>query len=65
MAHEMGGLAAQFATFSEAWGATEIGRDWLGYRRAATDMIGALARRIARENRELFPLLDGAASKAA
>ena len=65
MAEEMGGLAAEFASFSEAWGATDIGRDWPGYRRAATEIIGALARRIARENRELYPLIEGAARRAA
>ena len=65
MADEMGGLAAEFAAFSEAWGATEINRDWPGYRRSATDMIGALARRIARENRELYPLIEASVAKAA
>ena len=65
MAEEMGGLASDFSAFSEAWGATEIGRDWPGYRRAATNMIGRLARRIARENRELYPLIEAALSKAA
>ena len=62
---EMGGLARAFAEFSERWGATEIARDWAGYRRAGTAMIGALARRIARENRELYPLLEAATAKAA
>jgi iron-sulfur cluster repair protein YtfE (RIC family) len=65
MADEMGGLAAEFAAFSEVWGATEIARDWAGYRRAATLMIGTLARRIARENRELYPLIEAAFAKAA
>jgi iron-sulfur cluster repair protein YtfE (RIC family) len=65
MAAEIGGLAADFAAFSEAWGATEIARDWPGYRRAATFMIGALAKRIARENRELYPLIEAAVARAA
>jgi iron-sulfur cluster repair protein YtfE (RIC family) len=65
MADEWGGLAAEFAAFSEAWGATEITLDWAGYRRAATLMIGALARRIARENRELYPLIEAAVARAA
>lgn len=62
---EMGGLARAFSEFSEAWGATEIARDWAGYRRAGTAIIGALAKRIARENRELYPLLEAASAKAA
>src|SRR5688572_25325988 len=53
MVEELGGLAADFARFCDAWGATEIARDWAGYRRAGTAMIGALAKRIACENREL------------
>jgi iron-sulfur cluster repair protein YtfE (RIC family) len=65
MVEEMGGLAADFASFSDAWGATEIARDWAGYRRAGTAMIGALAKRIARENSELYPMLEEAGRKAA
>jgi hypothetical protein len=65
LAGEMGGLAAAFADFSDSWGATAIARDWAGYRRAGMAMIRALAGRIARENRELYPLLEAAARKAA
>lgn len=55
---EMGGLAASYAGYSEKWHASAIGADWPGNCRESRELFDALGNRIARENRELYPLLE-------
>ena len=55
---EMGGLAATFVDYIERWKADTIADDWPGYCRDSSTLIDALTRRIARENRDLYPLLE-------
>ena len=55
---QMGGLAAEFIAYSEKWNANAIAADWAGYCRASRAILDALNHRIARENRELYPLLE-------
>lgn len=55
---EMGGLAATFVAYAEQWKADSIANDWPGYCRDSSALIDALAERIRRENRELYPLLE-------
>jgi iron-sulfur cluster repair protein YtfE (RIC family) len=61
---EMGGLAAAYSAYAETWNATAIEADWPGYCAASKGIVDALTCRIARENRELYPLLE-ALDKAA
>lgn len=55
---EMGGLAATFVDYIERWKADTIADDWAGYCRDSGALIDALTKRIGRENRELYPLLE-------
>lgn len=55
---EMGGLAAAFNTYVEAWDAFRIEREWPKYQTDTAAIIAALRCRITRENRELYPLLE-------
>jgi hemerythrin-like domain-containing protein len=55
---EMGGLASAYSAHAERWGADAIEHDWAGYVEATRGIIDALTRRISRENRELYPLLE-------
>lgn len=55
---EMGGLAAAYNIFMERWDALGIQADWATYRKEARDVAQALGNRIARENRELLPLVE-------
>jgi hemerythrin-like domain-containing protein len=55
---EMGGLALAYSAHAERWGADAIEQDWTGYGDATRGIIDALTRRIGRENRELYPLLE-------
>lgn len=55
---EMGGLATEFKTHSERWGSFAIQEDWNGYRAETAIILETLARRVDRENRELYPLLE-------
>lgn len=55
---EMGGLAQAFTVFVERWDALSIEADWPRYQQEARGIVAALTTRIARENRELYPLLD-------
>jgi hypothetical protein len=56
---EMGGLAQAYLAYAELWGADAIQQDWAGYRAATRGIIEALTSRITRENRQLYPLLEG------
>ena len=55
---QMGGLAAAFIGYSDKWNANAIAADWPGYCRESRAILDALTHRIARENRELYPLLE-------
>lgn len=54
---EMGGLADAYVDYAENWNAHSIERDWSGYCAETRCIIEALATRIAREDRELYPML--------
>jgi len=55
---EMGGLAASYSIFMERWDALSIQADWTHYQKEARAIPQALGNRIARENRELLPLVE-------
>lgn len=56
---EMGGLAQAYREHCRSWSANAIAADWAGYCSASRGLIDALNNRITRENRELYPLLEG------
>ena len=56
---EMGGLAAAYNIFMERWDALSIQADWTHYQKEARAISEALGNRIVRENRELYPLVEG------
>ena len=62
---EMGGLAKAFGDYANRWTAYTIESDWKGYRRETTEILKILSRRMAREERELYPLLETAGGVAA
>ena len=56
---EMGGLSADYRSFSEEWfDEARIASDPLGFRAGFTKIVFALSKRIHRENNELYPLAD-------
>ena len=55
---EMGGLATAFRDYAEQWGSYAIEGDWSRYQLETAEILGALTDRIAREDRELYPLFD-------
>lgn len=55
---EMGGLAPAFLAYSEKWNANSISADWNGYCTDTRAVLDALGNRLAREDRELLPLLE-------
>jgi len=61
---EMGDLAHAYTARTQKWTATSIAGDWSGYCRETGAILDALAKRIVRGNRELYPLLE-AMDKAA
>jgi hypothetical protein len=61
---EMGGLADVFADYVDRWSAHSIEEDWDGYRAETRCMIDALTKRITREDRELYPMLEATAQAA-
>ncbi|HEY9552305.1 hemerythrin domain-containing protein [Allosphingosinicella sp.] len=56
--HEMGGLADAYNAYTRQWTAQAIAADWEGYRRDSAVVIRMLRKRIAREDRELYPLAE-------
>ena len=56
---EMGGLAAAFGVYAQRWDAMSIQNNWSGFCHESDGIIDALVSRITRENRELYPLIDG------
>ena len=55
---EMGGLAPAFLAYTDKWTAMNIHADWSTYCRETRAILDALMNRLARENRELLPLLE-------
>jgi hypothetical protein len=55
---EMGGLAPAFLAYSNKWNAATIAADWAGYCADTRGILDALTNRLARENRDLLPLLE-------
>lgn len=63
LANEMGGLASAFRDHSERWGSYTIESDWTGYRRETALLLEALTERIAREDRDLYPLCEAESAR--
>lgn len=55
-ADEMGHISEAFSAYSRQWLPEAIAADWPGYCTATKGILGALARRIEREDSELYPL---------
>lgn len=55
---EMGGIASDFAAYDLRWTIELAVADWGAYRTETAAILAALASRIAREDRELYPLVD-------
>lgn len=55
---EMGGLAGVFTEYNNKWQVSAIRNDRAGFGNETRKVFGALAKRIARENSELYPLAD-------
>lgn len=56
---QMGGLGAAYAAYSQKWAtARKIRSDFDAFKNESGTIFGALASRIERENRELYPLAD-------
>ena len=58
---EMGGLGQTFTTYNNKWQVSAITADPSGFANETRAVFSALTQRIARENRELYPLADNAA----
>ena len=56
---EMGGLADAYRTYANKWTAISIAYEWGAYCEETRLIIDALTSRINRENRHLYPLLEG------
>jgi hemerythrin-like domain-containing protein len=61
---EMGGLGAAFAAYNRNWPAPAIAADPAGFARETRAVFAALARRIERENRQLYPIADRVLARA-
>ena len=55
---EMGGLGQAFTTYNNKWSVSAIRADAAGFANETRAIFTALTQRIARENRELYPLAD-------
>ena len=55
---EMGGLAPAFVSYCDQWTAAAITQNWPAYCVDTRNILDALTNRLARENRELLPLLE-------
>ena len=58
---EMGGLGQVFTDYNSKWQLSAIRADLAGFTHETRKVFGALAKRIERENAELYPLADNAA----
>lgn len=59
---EMGALSRDYAAYDRRWTGTAAAADWPAFRAATIAILDALAVRIAREEQELYPLLDALAA---
>lgn len=57
---EMGGLGRVFTDYNAKWQLSAIKSDLAGFGNETRKVFGALAKRIERENAELYPLADNA-----
>lgn len=57
---EMGGLGRVFTEYNNRWQTSAIRADFDGFANETRKVFGALAKRIERENNELYPLADSA-----
>lgn len=55
---EMGGLADVFTAYNSKWQVSAIRTDPGSFKSETNQVFSALSQRIARENRELYPLAD-------
>lgn len=55
---EMGGLAPAFVAYCDKWSASRIESQWAAYCADTAGILDALENRLARENRELLPMLE-------
>lgn len=62
---EMGDLAADFVAYDDKWTGERVGADWPGFCRETKIVLGLLAMRIEREERELYPLAETLYASAA
>jgi hypothetical protein len=58
---EMGGLAKVFTAYNAKWQVSAIKADPAAFSEETRKVFGALAKRIERENNELYPLADQSA----
>jgi hemerythrin-like domain-containing protein len=56
--HEMGGLGQAFTAYNNKWQVSAIRSDPSGFANETRAVFSALTQRIAKENRELYPLAD-------
>jgi hypothetical protein len=59
---QMGGLAKAFEEYARRWGANAIQCDWKGYQLETADILRLLTLRMAREERDLYPLFEATAA---
>jgi hemerythrin-like domain-containing protein len=57
---EMGPLANAFSDYMARWTDERIAREWLSFCRETREILKALARRIDKEERLLYPLVERA-----
>ena len=55
---EMGGLAEAFRNYANRWDAGSIQGDWRSYALETAEILKVLELRMAREDRDLYPLLE-------
>lgn len=62
---EMGGLLAAYKEWSVQWPTERVTEQWPVFVGETDSLLDALAKRIVRENEELYPLVEGDIAKAA
>lgn len=62
---EMGGLLAAYKDWSARWPTERLAEQWPQFVTETDALLKALSQRIARENAELYPLVEGDIAKAA
>ena len=55
---EMGDLAAEYVAYDDKWTSERVAARWDEFGRETAALFGALAFRVEREERELYPLAD-------